>query len=282
MKIVFSNQNNNCVKPQNKKVNFEAGLTPKMMQEIQHADVLDISKKLEAKSIPNDFNGNNGIAWYCNKTVEIFKQFNEHFGINLSFPRGIFAIDFKYLKTDTPHAYGLCNLTPTTLIKGSNEIIPSRVVFFNTEHNWNAVDSISNARYAKRQSGTDFFLDIFFHEFSHVLHEDWLLELFDGETLLKMLELIKEPKQILAYQKKYGTQVSRICHYALTDPLEAVACDLSKRMAKSIDKETLVPIRNPLASVPYKEGDLSLYQKLQIKINPLNGILRNFRNGEFD
>lgn len=253
-----------------------------MMQEIQHADVLEISNRLANKGIPTDFKGNKVIAWCCDKTVGYFEQLNEKFGTQLALPKGIYAEDFRNLNVDSSTMYGFCNLAPVELKKGSDEIIPSRVVFFNTLHNWNDINSISDTRYVKKHSGTDFFLDIFLHEFSHVAHEDRLLGEFDGATLLEMLESVKSPQQALSYKKKYGAQVSKVCRYASTDQLEAVACDLSKRMAKSIDKTTLSPTKNPFSKLPYQEEDLSLCQNLKTKIYPLNKILRNFWNGKFD
>lgn len=276
MKVALAIQSNNKSKLQKQNISFGAGLTPKMMYEIQHADVLEISDKLAQKGILTDFKGNKVIAWCCDKTVDIFQQLNK--GV----PKGIYVEDFNSLNVDNPNMYGFCNLAPIALKKGSDEIVPSRTVFFNTLHNWDEIDSISDKNYLTRYSGTDFFLDIPSHEFCHVIQEDHLLDLYDGETLLEILQLIHSPNQIIEYQKKYGTQVSKICSYAKTNQLEAVACDLSKQIANSLDKSRLIPIKNPFARIPYQEDDLSLTQKLKTKINPLNGILRNFWNGKFD
>lgn len=279
MNIVCS-QINNSPKFQTKNIAFEAGLTPKILREIQQSDVLEISKMLEEKGIPNDFQGNKMIAWCCAKTVEIFEQFNDKFGTNLSLPRGIFAVDFKYLSTETPHAYGLCNLTRTTLIKGSNEIIPSRIVFFNTEHNWDNINTIADQRYARKIAGTDFFLYSMFHENAHVTHEDNLLRKFDGETVAKKIISATKPWKKFIYKTKYGGRISQICSYATQDPLESIACDMPIKLIDSIDKETLKPIKNPFIGTSYEEG--VKVQKYSDKERPTNEILRNFWNGKFD
>lgn len=278
MKIAFTLLDNNKYKKQN--IAFEAGLTPKMMQEIQQSDVLEISKRLEGKGIPNDFQGNKILAWCCAKTVEIFEQFNKQFGTNLSLPRGIFAIDFKNLNTDTPHAYGLCNLTRTTLIKDSNEIIPSRIVLFNTEHNWGNIDILADQRYARRTAGTDFFLYPMFHENVHVEHENHLLTKFDGETVAKKIISAKKPLRKFMYKIKYGDRISQICSYALTDPLETIACDMPVKLIDSIDRETLKPIKDPFIGTPYEKGVIG--QEYSDRERPLPEILRNFWNGKFD
>lgn len=276
MKVIFSFQNNNSSKIKKQPVAFEAGLTPKMMQEILQTDVLEISSKLAGKGIPTDFKGNQIIAWCCDKTVELFEQFNKQYATNLSLPRGIYVNDFKNLNTDTPRAYGICNLTRTELIKGSKEIVPPQVVFFNTEYNWNNIDLMADRSYASKHSSTDFFLYPVWHEFAHVLHEDNLLETFDGKKVLKKILTAKKPREIILYRKKYGDRISQICTYALTDPIEAIGCDLPVRILTSIDKENLKPIKNPFIDTPYEKGVIS--KKYSDKERPLPEILRNIWN----
>jgi len=280
LKVTFSSQNNNSSKLQKQKIAFEAGLTPKMIEEIRNVDVLEISKRLEGKGIPNDFQGNKVLAWGSDKTVELFEQFNERFGTNISLPKAIFAINFKHLNTETPHAYGICNLTRTKLIKGSNEIIPSRIVFFNTEHNWDNINPIADARYAKGTIGTDFFLYPMIHEYTHVAHEDYLLSQFDGKTVAKKITSAKKPYKTFIYRMKYGDRISQICKNALIDPFETIACDMPIRLINSIDKETLKPIKNPFVGTPYEKGLIS--QEYSYRKRPLPEILGNIWNGKFD
>lgn len=280
MNVVFSFQKNNSSKPQTQNIAFEAGLTPKMMQEIQHADILEISKKLEAKGIPNDFQGNQMIAWCCAKTVEIFEQFNEKYGVNLSLPKAMFAYNLNELNTDTPHAYGICNLLQNNLIKNLNQKIPSRVIFINTEHNWDNIDTIADRRFARGEIGTDFFLYPMLHECVHAAHEDYLLSHFDGEALAKKIISATKPWKRFVYRIKYGDRISQICKNAMADPLEAIACDMPVRLIDALDKETLSPIKNPFANTPYEKGTIS--QEHSCRQRPLDEILRNFWNGKFD
>lgn len=282
MKVAFFGQNNNNqLKKSPKIILFGAGLTPKMMQEIHKADVIELSRKLAQKGIPNDFKGNKVLAWCCDKTVDIFEQFNQRFGLNLALPQEIHVEDFRKLNVEDTQMYGFCNLAPFELRKGISEDVPSRVLFFNSLHKWEDIDSISDRRYKEKFASTDFFLDIPFHEFVHSAQEDRLLDLYDGEILLEKLQLLKDPKQIAMYQKKYGSKVSRISNYALNDPMDAIACDLSRRIANSINKENLTPTKNPFAGNPYQDN-LSSFQKIQLKISPLNKALRKFWNGEFE
>lgn len=281
MKIRFFTQNNNSIKSSKIPITFGAGLTPKMMQEVYKADIVAISAKLAQKGIPNDFKGNKMLAWCCDKTVNIFQQFNKRFGLNLALPQEIHVEDFRKLNVDNPQMYGFCNLAPFKLRKGSGDDVPSRALFFNSLHKWEDIDSISDKRYKEKLASTDFFLDIPFHEFIHSAHEDRLLDLYDGEILLEKLQSLEDPRQILMYQKKYGPKLSKISKYALNNPLDAIACDLSRRIANSIDKENLIPAKNPLTGVPYQK-DLSKFQKLQLKLSPINNTLRNFWNGSFE
>lgn len=299
MEVVFSLQKNNSLSPQKQNVVFGAGLTPKMIREIQQADVLEISARLAKKGIPNDFKDNKVVAWCCDKTVEILEQLNKKNGQKFVLPRGIYVEDFEKLNIEDKNAIGFCNLAPTKLVKNSDEIIPSRVIYFDTLiqkrtsspsekkwlYDWNNIDSISDYRYATKQAGTDSFLDIFLHESTHNIHIDKLLQIFKGKTVFERILSAKDGKQIAKYQKKYGVKISRICDYALTNPLEAIACDMTRIIADSLDKETLIPTKNPFIGTPYEK--LSFWQRVNIpdysdEERPLNEILRRFWNGKFD
>lgn len=299
MKIIFLSQKNNSLKPQKQNIVFGAGLTSQMVREIQQTDVLEISKKLATKGIPTDFKKNKVIAWCCDKTVEILEQLNIRTGQKIALPRGIYVEDFEKLNIEDKNAIGFCNLAPTKLIKNSDEIIPSRVIYFDTLvqkkasspsgmqwlNDWNNIDSISDYRYATKQAGTDSFLDIFLHESSHNIHLDKLLQRYNGETVLEKILSAKDEKQIAAYQKKYGVTISQICDYALTNPLEAVACDMAKIITDSLEGTTLIPTKNPFIGTPYE--NLSFWQRINLpeptnEEERLKEILRNFWNGKFE
>lgn len=299
MKILFSSQKPHQSNPQKQNIAFEAGLTLKMMEEIQQADVLAISSRLAKKGIPTDFKGNKVIAWCCNKTVEILEQLNKKTGRKFVLPRGIYVEDFEKLNIEDKNTIGFCNLARTNLIKNSKEEIPAKIIYFDTLmqkrtnassemqwlYDWDNINLISDYRYATKQTGTDSFLDIFLHEVSHNVHLDKLLQRYNGKIVRQKILSAKDEKQVAEYQKKYGARISQICNYALTDPLEAVACDMSKIIANALDKETLIPLKNPFIGTPYE--NLSFWQRVNIpdcsdEERPLNEILRRFWNGKFD
>lgn len=279
MKVIFSLQNNNVSKPQNQ-LTFEAGLTPKMAHEIRTADVLEISDRLEQKGIPVDFKNNKVVAWCCDRAVGVIEQVNQRFGTNLSLPKGIFITDFRDLKIDDPKLTGFCNLAPMALLKGNDTIFPSRIILFNSRIPWNHIDEISDRNYASRNHSTDFFLYPFFHELSHVSHEDHLLESCDGEAVLQKILSAQDPEKIREYQRKYGGRIAQICNYALTNPIEAVGCDMPVKIIASLDKENLTSIRNPFVGTPYEKSAVS--REYSDRKRPLQEILRRFWNGEFD
>lgn len=299
MKVTFSFQNNNSTKPQKQNVVFGAGLTSKMVQEIRQSNVMEISGKLAQRGISTDFRGNKVVAWCCNKTIEIFEQLNKRFKVGFALPKGIFVEDFEKLNIEDKSAIGFCNLARTNLIKDSEKETPSGVIYFDTLvqkranassemqwlYDWGNIDSISDYRYAIRQAGTDSFLDIFLHEASHNVHLDKLLEKYSGKVVDKKILSAKNEKQIAEYQKKYERKISQICDYALADPFEAIACDMSKVISKSLDAETLIPTKNPFVSTPYE--NLSFWQRIDIpnysdEKRPLKEILRRFWNGKFE
>jgi hypothetical protein len=253
-----------------------------------------------SSDLPTDFKGNKVIAWCCDKTIEIFERLNKRYRTHLSLPKGIFVENFENLNLDSPRKLGFCNLLPTKLKKHSDEIIPSRVIFFNSfetarnqakpnmceVHNWNNLDEIADSLYANNQSGSDFFLDPVMHEFTHSSHEDRLLNRLGGKVLAEEIYKIKDNEQVAKFQKKYGQKLSKICDYASTDPLEAVASDMPRIIESCLDKKTLLPMHNPFVNSPYER--LYFWQPKRIRIpiytdqdRPLQEILRNFWNGKF-
>ena len=298
MNVVFSSSNNKSIKTKNQNVSFEAGLTPQMIQEIQRANVSEISIKLAKKGIPTDFKGNKIIAWCCDKTVEIFEQIDKNFGANLTLPKGIYVEDFANLNVDSQTLRGFCNLLPTEeLRKNSNERILDRIVFFNTfdtfrsqqlqknqwRWDWRYINSNADIDYSGKHSSTDHFLEVFLHELSHASHESRLLKKLKAEKTDKIIKELNKEEQLQKYRKLYGSRVNQICNYAANTPLDAIACDMSRTIANSLDKDTLLPKTNPFLNTPYEK--LSFWQRVPKYSNtdrPLNEILRNFWNGKFD
>lgn len=271
-------------------ISFKAGLTPKIMKDIQAVNPTEISQYLSNKEIVTNFQDNKIIAWCCAKVVEIIEYINNHYNQKLSLPKGIFVENFNNLKIPSTNIFGFCNLQPVKLYH-NNEVIPSRVLFFNSfknkndSHlNWNNLDTISDNRFLEKQSGTDYFLDIFLHEFFHASHEDRLINKLGSRKLAKLFKLLNDDKFIEEYPKKFGLKISQICDYALINPMEAVACDMSRITVNSLNKETLLPESNPFIGTPYEK--LSFWKRInipyyQLEEKPLIEILRDFWNGKF-
>lgn len=282
---MFFPKKDNSSKPQRQYIVFGAGLTSKMMQEIQETDALEISRKLAKKGIPTDFKDNKVVAWCCDKIMAIFEQLNEKYKLRLTLPAGIYVEDFRLLREQDPNDLGTCNMLPTKLKLYSDDVIQPQTIFFNSLHNWENIDRISDNDFATGISSTPHFLNFGLHEVVHSAHEDRLLDALGAQALAKELDLYKKQGLRARYQQKYGTLVSQICDYAKTDPFEAIACDIPKIIVSVLDKETLMPTKNPFTGTPYE--NLSFWQRLNKAgssgdINLLNEILRRFWNGEFD
>lgn len=299
MKVTFISNKNNSSNSFKKDISFEAGLTSEMLREIQKADVVEISRKFAKQGIPTDFQGNKAIAWYNEKSIKILKQLNKKYKLRWPLPEGIFMVDFANLNGVNPDMYGFCNMVPYKLIKNSDKIIQPGTVFFNNFEtfkkqvpqkyqwlfDWNYINEIADYRYENKDSATACFLDIVLHEAIHAAWIKRLLYKFKGDVLAKKIELANEPKQIAEYQRKYGPKVSQICDYTLTSPFDSVACDMSRTIINSLDKETLLPIKNPFIDTPYE--NLSISQRVDLPVysdqdRPLKEILRYIWNGKLE
>ena len=276
-------------------VSFGAGLTPQLSAEIRKINLSQIRYNFAQKGISTNFNDNPIIAWCCNKVLEIIEFINQKYKQKLKLPTGIFVENFENLNIPNINMYGFCNLQPVKLFKKSDKIVPSKVIFFNSQENiakqfhgltdWNFINNLADKRYSENQSATGHFLDIFLHEFMHVAHEDRIIKKIGVKKFLNLLSLIKNEKYIAEYRAKYGTKLSQICNYALYNPFEAIACDMSKTITNTLNPISLMPFQNPFIDSPYEK--LSFLKRIKLKTysdkeRPLFDILRNFWNGKFE
>lgn len=260
-------------------ISFKAGLTSQMKREIAGSDVKKISDYLSQQGIPNDFKENKLIAWCSLKCLEIIKK------LKLGLPKGIFVEDFKKLNILNKNADGLLNFAPTKLYSTKDLIVGEKTIFFN-EHKdlnytngnlfWDNIDQIADHNFETKFAATDYFLEIFLHEFAHSIHEENLINKLGGKRLVQLLYQILNEQNIADFQTKYKNSFNRICQYAAANPLDAVACDLSKRIITSLDSMSLIPKYNCIKNSPYRKFALfyTPSDKLEQK-------LRKYWNGKF-
>ncbi len=243
-------------------LNFKAGLTSKMRQEIASTDVVKISREFFNHGIETDFKNNKVIAWCSLQCLKLIKFMNEKYGLNLGIPKGIFVEDFNKLKIAEKEATGFLNFAPAKLYLGDDKIIPEKTIFFNEFEGfnysggnefWNRIDRMSDENFDRHFSSTDFFLEPILHEFLHAVHEQNLIQKLGGKKLVKLFEETLTPPKLETFRAKYGRMLEKICTYASVTPFEAVACDLSKRTIENLDKITLLPQSNFIKSSPYRK-----------------------------
>lgn len=246
---------------------FKAGLTNQLKREIATCDVTKVSSYFSKYKITSDFQNNKTVAWCVLKCFEILKSLNQKYNVNLGYPNGIFVEDFNKLNIDKTGVLGFTNFAPTKLYLNKDSIIPEKTIFFD-KLDWNKIDEIADENYTFGTSTTDFFLETFLHEFTHVVHENNLLNNKSGADVIKFLLTMLNSDFINSFQKKYSNFIRTICNYALENPLETVACDISKRIISCIDKNTLLPQYNFIDTSPYKK--LPLLKKIILQNSSKN------------
>jgi len=271
-----------------------------MAREIQSADVLQISDNLAKQGIKTGFSNNKVIAWCCEKTANIFNDLNKRYDLNLELPKGIFVEDFAKLNIDYEILPGFCTLAPIRLKANSSEITPEKTIFFNnfetaltkipedlkSKYNWNKINTTATVNYQNKYKSTDNFLEPFFNEFFHIVHIQNLIKNHGEKSYQKYIQQALSENGLISYEKRYGSKVSAICDYAKANPLEAVACDITKRTVDVLDKETLLPKSNPFANSPYNgsyihQAKIPSFLK-QNKNKSLEELMNDFWNGKFD
>ena len=259
-----------------KTLNFKAGLTSQMKKDIATCDPNKISYYLNRHSIQSDFKNDKTVAWCVLKCYELLKNFNKQFNLNLGFPKGIFVEDFNKLNIIEQGTLGFTNFAPTKLYLKNDSITQEKTIFFDML-NWEKIDEISDENFKFKITTTDFFLETFLHEFTHVIHEDNLLNKKNGSNVIAFLQKMLNPQFIKTFRIKYESILKSMCNYASENPLETVACDLSKRILNSTDKNTLKPQSDFMHSSPYQNFSIikrfcMLYDKKHEDSSLLNKI----------
>lgn len=244
------------MKVENVNINFRAGLTRSMMQEIGRTDIRQVSAELSKKGIDTDFKQNSVVCWASKKCVEFIEELNQRFGLKLGLPNGIFVEDFKNLDIVRQNSAGMCNFAPVELYRNKSEIVPGKTIFFNSFGNcdfWQNINKISDENYQLGVSTTNFFLETFLHEFAHVIHADNLIKTLGGKKYVKVIMDSIQEYNLDTYRTKYQQILQTMCRYAKDNPMEAISCDLSSRMIAGIDKNSLKPTDNFMKNSPYEK-----------------------------
>lgn len=270
------------------KPSFRAGLTKKFKNEINYCSVQKISKELKTLNIKTDFKGNKLLAWCALQCTKLITEINNRYGLNLALPKGIFVEDFSRLKVNPKDAYCHLNIIPKFLYSDKNVLVPEKTIFINEfkEMNydggnaiWDLVDELADMNFENKTTTTDFFLETFLHEFAHVMHEGNMQKKHGSLELVKIIiSMIKGQEPTFKKLKPEITE--KISEYATTNPLEMIACDLSKRIINCTSKETLQPIGDFTINSPYKKQNL--FKRLFERKDNLEKMLKNTWNGKLN
>ena len=179
---LLNNANTKTNLNSNSPLNFKAGLTSQMKKEIKECKPTKISEYLNSKyMIFSDFKGNKTLAWCSLKCMEIIEQLNKKFCLRNPFPLYIGTGNFN-IKTpfSQNNVLGISLFDTMNIpIDGKKDsLFGSNSVLFNSldaqksnqKFNWDNIDEEADKLFEKKQIGTNFFLDIFMHEFSHIMH----------------------------------------------------------------------------------------------------------------
>ena len=148
------------------------------------------------------------------------------------------------------------------------------------DFSWENINFIADYKKAVGDSSTDFFLDVIFHEFAHAIHFDHLSKILNKNDYLRLLVKLEEMDKNGSFKKKYLKTISKeSCIYAGTNPMESVACDLSKRILSSLDEYKLRPLENFTENSPYREHCFEETFLSKIFDKKYDRLIRRFWNG---
>ena len=293
---LLNNANTKTNLNSNSPLNFKAGLTSQMKKEIKECKPTKISEYLNSKyMIFSDFKGNKTLAWCSLKCMEIIEQLNKKFCLRNPFPLYIGTGNFN-IKTpfSQNNVLGISLFDTMNIpIDGKKDsLFGSNSVLFNSldaqksnqKFNWDNIDEEADKLKKKKQIGTNFFLDIFMHEFSHIMHyhnRKNVLNIEEQSDFKKQQKNITNHAIFLFKHKK--SIIENICKYAATNQYELIACDLSKRICENLDKNNLIPNLNFIDKSPYQKIKKfnSISKNSNIKATSLDKAINKYWNGNF-
>lgn len=243
-------------------ISFKGGLTRAIKSEILTTDCSKVENFLmSSKNISADFAGNKLIAWSTYNIVKILTEIESRFGFKTYFPTNIFTANLKdYNIENSDLVYGFSNFLPCKFKKNSQDLVPGMSIIFNKNFPWEKIDDISDSDFSKGCTTTNYFLESFFHEFAHIMHEGNLIKRSRVKDLPNKFNLILDGNNIQKYRSLYGKDVKKaLCDYALESPLDLIACDISYRIIKSIDKNNLGILENPFKASPYSTNYIKTF-----------------------
>lgn len=249
-------------------INFKAGLSKQIKQEISSCDINRINREFSKQGVITDFKDNKIVAWCCLKALEINKT------LKLNFPNMVKVEDFSKLDANE-EAVGLCNVVPTELYLDEDIIVKENSVFFNQNYDWESLDEKADDAFQAGQHSTDFFLETFLHEFAHAAHFKNLLLKMDGVQYVKNIVKSLRPENIQRLEQKFFGE-NNVCDYALVSPLEFVACDLAKRTIENLDKNSLDVKTSFISKSPYSKTP---FLNFFVKKDEVFKQAKNFWNG---
>lgn len=272
-------------------IKFQAGLTTQMKLDIVRSDVKKIESEFHKHGMVADFKNNRIVAWCSLKCLEIIKELNRRFGLNLGLPTGVCVEDFSKLHLKHQEACGACNVMPTKLYKNFDVIVPQKAIFFNEyaqenfpggNMHWNHIDELTTLSKKQEFSPSDFFLEPFLHEFMHVVHEEHLLNKLGSNNLVERLVVADLKENRTKFDNKYYQILYKnCCYYATSSPMEAIACDLTSRVINCLDKNTIKPTSNFVVKSPYREFTFKEKLLAPFKESEYDRIIKRFWDGNF-
>lgn len=252
---------------------FQAGLTKKLKKEIVNCNPSAITDEFAKNGVKADFQNNKVVAWCSLKCLEIAKK------LNLGLPAQVLVKDFSKMWNEEDEAtLGLCTYTSSSLFNPRIMDTPAQTILFNSLIPWNKIDEISDKFYQDNVGATDSFMEAFIHEFSHVMHGNNLNKKLGNKKYELAVLRHMHPSYLKQFHIHYKELLTNISDYAATDPFEAVACDLSKRIIENLDKKTLTLKTDFINNSPYRKSAIFEINKDK---DLLSKTLRKFWNGKF-
>ena len=271
-------------------LNFQRGLTKSIRNEINSCDTHKIADYLKKeKGILSDFKDNKVIAWCALKSVSIIEELNRRYNTKFTLPYAVYVEDFEKLNIDSNDIFGFLNFFTNNRTYKDKSLATANTIYYNDFKNtdvnspnglWDKIDEIMDSQYESKMVTTDFFLEPIFHEFVHAMHEGNLVKKLGMKGMFNFIKTQYIKENIAKFQCNNSYLLTEISNYATENPIEAVACDFSKRAMTGINKKTLLPITNFIKSSPYQKQSFwdRFFSKPQDKTDEL---LKNIWNGDY-
>lgn len=246
----------------NKNINFQSGLSKKLIEQCKHTDINKVQSDLRLKNIHSDFNSSKPVTFAVSKVFKIFELLLDKTKkdiFKISTPN-IMVYSTKNLNFEF-EGYGFC-LPETQQVIKNKPPFETGSVFYANENSLQSLNERIEKSFNNNERSSSHYLAPFIHEILHERYIDFIYSKYGYEgncpytkqkysrnqnnSGLNIMQILKNKN----FSQKENNIIRNILgsysSYSKNQYHEVFAETFTKLICDSLSDKTSLPIKNPL------------------------------------